>query len=49
VAVGAAEEGEQEQVKSGAMRLGKLEVVMQDVFDVSHGEHWCPLKDVSQL
>jgi hypothetical protein len=38
VAVGAAEEGEQEQVKSGAMRLGKLEVVMQDVFDVSHGE-----------
>ena len=38
MAVGAAEECEQEQVKSGAMGLGKLEIVMQDAFDASHGE-----------
>jgi hypothetical protein len=38
VSVRAAEEGEQEQMKSGAMGLGKLEVMMQDAFDASHGE-----------
>ena len=38
VAVRAAEEGEQKQIKSGAMGLGKLEVVVQDAFDASHGE-----------
>jgi hypothetical protein len=38
VAMGAAEESQEEKMEGGAMGLGKLEVLVQDVFDVSHGE-----------